>query len=80
MLRIRKVKTKSGATAIQVVQYIGHRSKIEKHIGSAQDNQEIQVLLTKATQSRLKSNQHKSVCFQRKSRKYFLLINQNVLQ
>lgn len=46
MLRIRKVKTKSGSTAIQVVKYIGHRAKIEKHIGSAQNNQELQVLLT----------------------------------
>jgi len=44
MLRIRKVKTKSGSTAVQVVQYLGHHVKVEKHIGSAKNDQEIQVL------------------------------------
>jgi hypothetical protein len=33
MLRIRKVKTKSGSTAIQVVHYTGHSAKIVKHMG-----------------------------------------------
>jgi len=44
MLRIRKVKTKSGALAFQVVQYYGHRVKIVKHIGSAKNEQEIQTI------------------------------------
>ena len=35
MLKVRAVKTASGATAIQVVQYHGHRAQIIKHIGSA---------------------------------------------
>lgn len=48
MFSIRKVKTGSGATAIQVVQYVGHRSKIAKHIGSGKDEFEISVLLEKA--------------------------------
>lgn len=44
MYKVRKVKTKSGSTAIQVVQYFGHRSKIAKHIGSAKDEHEVTVL------------------------------------
>lgn len=48
MLRVRKVRTKSGSTAIQVVQYIGHRAKIIKHIGSAKDDIELNLLLKKA--------------------------------
>jgi len=48
MYSIRKVKTKSGSTAIQIVQYIGHRSKIAKHMGSAKDDCEIMVLREKA--------------------------------
>jgi hypothetical protein len=50
MYSIRKVKTKSGATAIQVVQYIGHRSKVAKHIGSGKDNTEVSILRQKAKQ------------------------------
>ena len=48
MFSIRKVKTKSGAIAIQVVQYIGHSSKIAKHIGSGNDDVEVSILRQKA--------------------------------
>ena len=48
MFRVRKVKTKSGSTAIQVVQYVGHRVKIAKHIGSAKDDLEYDLLFKKA--------------------------------
>ncbi len=48
MYSIRKVKTKSGSTAIQVVRYIGHKSIILKHIGSAKDDTELSVLQRKA--------------------------------
>jgi transposase len=48
MYSIRKVKTKSGSTAIQVVQYIGHRSIVYKHIGSAKDDDELAVLRQRA--------------------------------
>jgi transposase len=50
MLRIRKVRTKSGAIAFQVVQYVGHRVKIEKHIGSAQDDEQCKALHSLATE------------------------------
>lgn len=48
MFKIRKVKTKSGATALQVVQYHGHRAKIAKHIGSCKEEFEYELLLKKA--------------------------------
>jgi hypothetical protein len=44
MYSVRKVKTKSGSTAIQVVRYVGHRAKIAKHIGSGQDELEVSLL------------------------------------
>ena len=50
MYRVRKVRTKSGSTAIQVVQYVGHQAKIAKHIGSAKDDIEFELLLKKAHQ------------------------------
>lgn len=48
MLRIRKVNTKSGSIAIQVVQYSGHRAKVIKHIGSARNEIERDLLTIKA--------------------------------
>ena len=44
MYSVRKVKTKSGSIAIQVVRYGGHRSIITKHIGNAKDQVEEAVL------------------------------------
>ena len=48
MYSVRKVKTKSGSVAVQVVQYVGHRSVIAKHIGSAKDELEVTVLRQRA--------------------------------
>ena len=48
MLSIRKVKTKSGSIAIQVVVYQGHRAKIIKHIGSSKGEEELSELYHKA--------------------------------
>jgi len=50
MLSIRKVKTKSGSTAIQVVIYQGHKSKIIKHIGSSKTQEELSALYQKASE------------------------------
>jgi hypothetical protein len=44
MYSVRKVKTKSGSTAVQVVQYIGHGCKIAKHIGSSKNLLELDLL------------------------------------
>ena len=48
MFSIRKVRTASGSTAIQVVEYQGHRSKIMKHLGSGKDAVEVGALIQKA--------------------------------
>jgi hypothetical protein len=48
MLRIRKVKTKSGSTAMQMVQYTRHSAKVVKHIGSSRDDIERDLLINKA--------------------------------
>ncbi len=48
MFRVRKVKTGSGKTAVQVVSYIRRKTKIVKHIGSAQSVYKIYDLEDKA--------------------------------
>jgi len=48
MLSVRKVKTKSGSIAVQVVRYIGHTAQIIKHIGSAKNKEEEIALKLKA--------------------------------
>lgn len=44
--RIRKVKTGSGTTAIQVGRYVGKRFQLTKHIGSARDEDKITELIS----------------------------------
>ena len=48
--RIRTVRTASGATAVQVVWYENNKRKIAKHIGSAKNNEELEVLRSAAQQ------------------------------
>lgn len=43
-LSIRTVRTASGATAVQVVRYTGHRTQIIAHMGSAHTSEELTVL------------------------------------
>lgn len=47
-LRIRKIKTASGAVAVQVVRYEGKGCKIIKHIGSGHDDTQVDVLIAAA--------------------------------
>lgn len=49
-MRIRIVKTASGATAIQVVDYRGKHAVIRKHIGSAKTTEDISLLREMARQ------------------------------
>jgi transposase len=49
MFSVRKVKTRSGSTAVQVVRYVGHKAIIFKHIGSSKDDCELTVLLQSAS-------------------------------
>ncbi|MBU8579017.1 IS1634 family transposase, partial [Brevibacterium luteolum] len=48
MVFIRRVRTKSGATAVQVAEYWRGRQRIIKHIGSAHTEAELGVLLAQA--------------------------------
>ncbi len=48
MAFIRRVRTASGATAVQIAEYAGGRQRILKHVGSAHTEAELGVLLTRA--------------------------------
>nr|WP_174411510.1 hypothetical protein [Intrasporangium calvum] len=48
MAFIRRVPTASGATAVQIMQYVGGRQRVIKHVGSAHTEAELGVLLGKA--------------------------------
>ncbi len=48
MAFIRRVRTASGATAVQIAQYVGGRQRIVKHLGSAHTEAELGVLLQQA--------------------------------
>ncbi|MEK6921681.1 MAG: IS1634 family transposase, partial [Nanoarchaeota archaeon] len=45
---IRTIKTSSGKTAVQLVERVKQETKIVKHIGSAGDNKELDLLMQKA--------------------------------
>jgi Transposase DDE domain len=45
---IRRVRTASGATAVQIARYVGGRQRIVKHVGSAHTEAELGVLLQRA--------------------------------
>lgn len=47
-LKIRKVQTASGATAVQIIRYANGKRHVEQHVGSARTKDEITVLLDKA--------------------------------
>ncbi|WP_227870873.1 IS1634 family transposase [Orrella marina] len=47
-LTVRKTRTKSGATAVQVVRYKASRCEVVKHMGSAHDDSTLQTLLAEA--------------------------------
>lgn len=44
---LRKVRTASGATAVQIVEKQGRVNRIVKHLGSARDEASLKVLLEK---------------------------------
>lgn len=53
--RVRTTKTASGATAVQVVLYEKHVTKVIKHVGSAKTEEELEVLRSAAEQYVLKN-------------------------
>ena len=56
MAYIRKVKTKSGATAIQIAHKAGGQLVKLEHLGSAHSSQELETLISLAKE-RLRGNQ-----------------------
>ena len=48
MVFVRRVRTASGATAVQIAEYVGGRQRIVKHVGSAHTQAELGVLLARA--------------------------------
>jgi len=48
MASIRKTKTASGATAVQVVRYVDRRVEVLKHLGSAHDKRSLERLMDQA--------------------------------
>jgi hypothetical protein len=56
VLKVRKTKTGSGNTAVQVVSYHGRRIKVVKHVGTAHNAQEIADLVVLANQFVLASS------------------------
>ncbi|WP_299521195.1 IS1634 family transposase [uncultured Serinicoccus sp.] len=48
MAFIRRVRTKSGATAVQIAEYVAGRQRIVKHVGSAHTEAELGVLMARA--------------------------------
>jgi len=48
VVSIRKVKTSSGKTAVQVVHYKARKVVVDAHIGSADDAETVEILMTKA--------------------------------
>ncbi len=47
-LGIRKVRTSSGATAVQIVRYVHRKCVVVRHVGSARTDQELQILMQEA--------------------------------
>jgi hypothetical protein len=50
MVFIRRVRTASGATAVQIAEYLGGRQRIVQHVGSAHSEAELGVVLARARQ------------------------------
>jgi len=57
-LTIRKVRTSSGATAVQIVRYVNRKCIVLRHMGSARTDEEFQILWQEAEFVREK------LCFQ----------------
>lgn len=48
MVWIRRVRTASGATAVQIAESVGGRRRIVRHVGSARDEAELGLLVEEA--------------------------------
>jgi len=77
MLSVRKVKTKSGSIAVQIVRYKGHSAQVIKHIGSAKNTDEEIALKLKA-QEWISNQTGQLTLFPKVLKEYYLLIEQSV--
>jgi len=68
MTSIRKVKTGSGATAVQVVRYENRKVVVEKHIGSTHDTSEIPALIARGEAWLSKETQQEQLFPKKKQR------------
>ncbi len=50
MAWVRRVRTASGATAVQIAESVGGRRRIVRHVGSARDEAELGLLMEQAQQ------------------------------
>lgn len=48
MVWVRRVRTASGATAVQIAESVGGRRRIVRHVGSARDEAELGLLIEQA--------------------------------
>ena len=60
-LKIRKVRTASGATAVQLIRYANGKRIIERHIGSAHTQDELTALYNKAERVREQLNPQRTL-------------------
>lgn len=58
MAWVRRVRTASGATAVQIAQSVGGRRRIVRHVGSARDEAELGLLITEANRLLARDAQH----------------------
>ena len=48
MARIKRIRTKTGATAVQIAESVGGRRRIVRHVGSVHDEAELGLLIAQA--------------------------------
>ena len=58
MAWVRRVRTASGATAVQIAESVGGRRRIVRHVGSARDEAELGLLITEANRLLARDAQH----------------------
>src|ERR1700729_4386512 len=51
-LNIRKIRTTSGATAVQIVRYVKRKCVVVQHVGSARTDQKLKILVQEAELAR----------------------------
>ena len=58
MAWVRRVRTASGATAVQIAESVGGRRRIVRHVGSARDEAELGLLIAEANRLLARDAQH----------------------